>query len=796
MFSTFSIYYTIIRRMIPYSSIFIFTALSILQMANGYTYLVNYTSLNTPYRDTVVRNETHTFIFTSTDGTHRMFTNLSYTTTQQHPLFCYIQYEDTLQTSELPFSHYQSYSVTFPRNSAARTLCLQKPGILIRLWFETFSDTPISYSFSLINIPTNVLQLNKPVSARTAPSEPIYFSYEIDTDYFDVIISSQSILCSIVSIHEGVCPPNDQLNTIGSQGFEMTMRTKASLTLKRSDFTGNSLFVVIIGAPAENCDIRTEFSSNETSDDYSKSVNVLVAPSPPPAEYWRGILFSAFVFFFPFLVVALYYAFEIGANFFCPQFKWRYLCFSIEIRLFPLGDIPIQLSTYNRPKSEEDAVDSIEFSDAKEPKIITKYREKHSKYVTRELMLPDQFTKPHSVLRRKFYSFLYFILVLSVFYGLPAIQIALDELSLLDLTNNQDLCYYNFRCERGLYSIRAFNNLLSNGAYVSYGVLFLFITVMRSASYRVQQRRIPPGKECGVPYFFGIYYAMGIALVVQGVMSTIYHTCPTRSNYQFDISFMFIMLSLIMVKLYQQRHPDGNMKAVKAFLFISCAIALSTIGLWHGRTYFVLIRIIYLVLVILFSALVIVAIYYFGSPLLSIVPLYDCFVKRKPIQAAKVLVTIKHNRSRFFQIGCYLFGTVLVLGLMFSVDAIPDFPSVILYTFIFNFALYFLYYWVMKFVKREFKQRPHVFVTSFILFIFSVICWVFALAFYFHKVKQWREPPSASRERNVQCILLDFYDYHDIWHFLSALALFSMYLSTLTIDDNLIFVKRENINIF
>ena len=36
-----------------------------------------------------------------------------------------------------------------------------------------------------------------------------------------------------------------------------------------------------------------------------------------------------------------------------------------------------------------------------------------------------------------------------------------------------------------------------------------------------------------MPQFFGIYYAMGIALILEGFMSSFYHICPTDANFQF-----------------------------------------------------------------------------------------------------------------------------------------------------------------------------------------------------------------------------------------------------------------------
>lgn len=47
-----------------------------------------------------------------------------------------------------------------------------------------------------------------------------------------------------------------------------------------------------------------------------------------------------------------------------------------------------------------------------------------------------------------------------------------------------------------------------------------------------------------------------------------------------------------------------------------------------------------------------------------------------------------------------------------------------------------------------------------------------------------------SRETNEHCLLLDFYDSHDIWHFLSALSLFLGFMvSLLALIVRHVFVK-------
>ena len=57
----------------------------------------------------------------------------------------------------------------------------------------------------------------------------------------------------------------------------------------------------------------------------------------------------------------------------------------------------------------------------------------------------------------------------------------------------------------------------------------------------------------GIPQHSGIFYAMGFALIMEGLMSGSYHICPNHSNFQFDTAFMYTIAILCMLKIYQFR---------------------------------------------------------------------------------------------------------------------------------------------------------------------------------------------------------------------------------------------------
>ena len=52
------------------------------------------------------------------------------------------------------------------------------------------------------------------------------------------------------------------------------------------------------------------------------------------------------------------------------------------------------------------------------------------------------------------------------------------------------------------------------------------------------------------------------------------------------------------------------------------------------------------------------------------------------------------------------------------------------------------------------------------------------------------------RDMNVDCIFLNFYDGHDIWHFLGAAGVFFAFLCIFTLDEDLTGKKRDAIHVF
>ena len=138
-------------------------------------------------------------------------------------------------------------------------------------------------------------------------------------------------------------------------------------------------------------------------------------------------------------------------------------------------------------------------------------------------------------------------------------------LQVLYRTGDYDLCYYNYLCARPLGYLMDFNHIYSNIGYVIFGLFFIAFVRLRQTSLNTKLvpgeedssstheitraaenagffRKIFPkilqsNVEYGTLQHFGLYYALGIALMLEGVLSAAYHICPNQSNFQFGENY-------------------------------------------------------------------------------------------------------------------------------------------------------------------------------------------------------------------------------------------------------------------
>ncbi|KRT79415.1 hypothetical protein AMK59_6962, partial [Oryctes borbonicus] len=120
-----------------------------------------------------------------------------------------------------------------------------------------------------------------------------------------------------------------------------------------------------------------------------------------------------------------------------------------------------------------------------------------------------------------------------------------------------------------------------------------------------------------------------------------------------------------------------------------------------------------------------------------------------------------------------------------------DFALYLLGLFMLNTVYYFIFYIIMKLMYKE-----RITGLTVVFLVLSLTCAVTSMYCFLHKSISWSETPAQSRTYNQDCILLNFYDFHDVWHFLSAVGMFFMFMVLLTLDDDLSHKPRCDIPVF
>ncbi|KAI3385343.1 hypothetical protein SNEBB_009598 [Seison nebaliae] len=363
---------------------------------------------------------------------------------------------------------------------------------------------------------------------------------------------------------------------------------------------------------------------------------------------------------------------------------------------------------------------------------------------------------------------------ISIFYSLPSLQLVLNYEWFRNSNGNNDACYYNFRCLLPAGQITSFNRLYSNIGYILLGILFFLIVHMRE---RIKQNSPYSFNESrtGTLQQRGMFYAMAISLIAQGFLSAFYHICPNYDNFQFDTSFMYTMAVLIILQLFQNRHPKMRLTSNSLVLLVATIIGIVVCGVFFNS--YLIFWIVYGISHNIISSVVCALLWNGGN--LN----FNC------IDVNKINI-IKTKLER--RVLCFLIFIVNFVISMVGYQVKPPFSTLMVSIMMTNVLLYFLYYLIMKRVICKEKVR----LLPALCLLLSVIIWFVASYYYFDQSTSWEESPAISRERNRFCISHTIFDAHDIWHFLSALAMFLLFMCLLTIDDDLLNVPKTRIRVF
>uniref|UniRef100_A0A8D1CR46 SID1 transmembrane family member 2 n=1 Tax=Sus scrofa TaxID=9823 RepID=A0A8D1CR46_PIG len=650
---------------------------------------------------------------------------------------------------------------------------------------STLSPVNTTYQLRVSRMDDFVLRTGEQFSFNTTAAQPQYFKYEFPEGVDSVIVkvtSNKAFPCSVISIQDVLCPVYDLDNNVAFIGMYQTMTKKAAITVQMNR--------LIKGTARKPCQCWSQKQSHlrptlaACSFAWAYFSPSICSPSSWPVGRTGGhprVLADSFPGSSPYEGYN-YGSFENGSGStgstdgLVDSAGPGDLTYSYQDR--PLDPVGTRPRLDSMSSVEEDDYDTLADIDSDKNVIRTK----------QYLYVADLARKDKRVLRKKYQIYFWNIATIAVFYALPVVQLVITYQTVVNVTGNQDICYYNFLCAHPLGNLSAFNNILSNLGYILLGLLFLFIILQREINHnRALLRNDLYALECGIPKHFGLFYAMGTALMMEGLLSACYHVCPNYTNFQFDTSFMYMIAGLCMLKLYQKRHPDINASAYSAYACLAIVIFFSVLGVVFGKgntAFWIVFSIIHIISTLLLST----QLYYMGRWKLDsgicrriLHVLYtDCIRQCSgPLYVDRMVLLVMGNIINW---------SLAAYGLIMRPN---DFASYLLAIGICNLLLYFAFYIIMKLRSGErIKLIP------LLCIVCTSVVWGFALFFFFQGLSTWQKTPAESREHNRDCILLDFFDDHDIWHFLSSIAMFGSFLVLLTLDDDLDTVQRDKIYVF
>ncbi|XP_067364097.1 SID1 transmembrane family member 2 isoform X2 [Channa argus] len=769
----------------------------------------------------------------------------------ESPILFVVRQKQAVLSFQIPLILRGLYQRKYPYNHVARTLCQPPTRAASETQYffvdvSTLSTQGTNYQLRVSRVESFTLQTDKKFSFTASPSEPQYFKYVFPDGMDTVIVKVNSDMifpCSVMSIQDIQCPVYDLDNNVAFIGMYQTMTKKGAITVQRKDFPSNSFYVVVVvktedeacGGPLRFYPLRPDELID--AGNRSKVLDVMVSPAINSEVYGMGMLFCLGIFLsfylLTFLVACLenkrmskkrevfqnpadmspaetgkipaspneYGSFADNGSTLSSEaitdsatstdnnygymghepFKRRpilnhlhHIAIHIERSLESVGRTRLE----SLSSVEEDDYDTLDDINSDKNIVRTK------KY----LCVSDLARKDKRVLSKKYQIYFWNIATIAVFYALPVIQLVITYQTVVNVTGNQDICYYNFLCAHPLGALSAFNNILSNVGYVMLGLLFLLIVLKRDIVHnRAVVRNNLNSLEYGIPKHFGLFYAMGTALMMEGLLSACYHVCPNYTNFQFDTSFMYMIAGLCMLKLYQKRHPDINASAYTAYACLAAVIFFSVLGVVFGRentAFWVIFSVIHILATLLLST----QLYYMGRWRLDsgvlrrvVYIIYtDCIRQCSgPMYVDRMVLLVMGNIVNW---------SLAAYGL---IERPNDFASYLLAIAICNLLLYFAFYIIMKLRSGERIQC-----LALVCILFTAVVWGFALYFFFQGLSTWQKTPAESREHNRDCILLSFFDDHDIWHFLSSIAMFGSFLVLLTMDDDLDTTQRDKIYVF
>ena len=363
--------------------------------------------------------------------------------------------------------------------------------------------------------------------------------------------------------------------------------------------------------------------------------------------------------------------------------------------------------------------------------------------------------------------------IVGAMHMVPVFQFAFENWYTMIQEGDRDNCYYNDFCYKVAYHDIPFNLMISNLPYIVHSLILVVWVLMVEAKVNLRRksgRTTEEAEEIKNWYSFSIGYAFSWALFFQGLFSTLYHVCPNRSTFQFDTAFMYVIAGLTVLLLYNGIDQSNYItpENVKYQIGAGKFFLIFTMSLFYFNYFDVL----------------------FNS--------YGLNTVMQRLFLLLWWVIMFHWAFRelgIWQKICSSNFEDNLMALVFIILVLLPTPFLI---YLFDLAQAFLWVCIswsliaiaIRFFEKllSFKSEELYVEDTVKLFfgVLTVIIWVIAVwVFKQRPTTDKTSSPENSRDQNKECAILEFFDCHDLWHFLSSFALFMgafviMFLSSTT----------------
>jgi len=326
---------------------------------------------------------------------------------------------------------------------------------------------------------------------------------------------------------------------------------------------------------------------------------------------------------------------------------------------------------------------------------------------------------------------------------------------------DRDNCYYNDFCYRvSQWHDIPFNLMISNLVYIIHGLLLVAFIWCREG------KNLPAS---AAEKAFSIAYAFAWAMIFEGLFSLVYHLCPSKLTFQFDTAFMFVIAGLIVISLCNGT-AKNPVDAAHFFLYVLVPLlTFNYLGaLRQSKT-----GLPKLLKILFFTAL---AVWLFSICFWAAVRSQLCThiwsLRNNFCQKARDFISKLCKRETEIVRKTFLFplrALCVILPGLFLIFWNNNLPKVFLFSCIAESVLAILIKYVSQCKRPKCKWRL---VCRILYVVVMGVLWGCALYFFLGRETTDKvETPEKSRNLNHDCILLGFFDDHDLWHILSSHAL-------------------------